>query len=126
MDVLRGRLSRGYVALSPLGITHHSWSFTIFVRWESVFGVETQEGSLLAVLVSANATPRVERHARGWRQPELVALPQLLIRGGYLSVDPALLLRVLEFYGTHPEARAELGRADAADLVRARAYELAT
>lgn len=39
LDVLRGRITRGQVALAPEGIGHRSWTFRSFVGWGEVLYV---------------------------------------------------------------------------------------
>ncbi|OLT14072.1 hypothetical protein BJF78_19885 [Pseudonocardia sp. CNS-139] len=123
--VCTGKLARGYVALSPTGIYHRSWALTSFVSWRHVMDVDPCDDKGPAIEVHAMRSPEgwVRQTSRLWNQPELAFAPYLMVRGMYLSVDPALVYHALQFYFSRPDARSELG--DHAGVERLRRGDLA-
>lgn len=110
LDGLRGKLTRGVVALTPTGVYHRSWAFQSYAPWDSVMEVHAAEadGPLIELLVSANGGSWHERTSVLWKQEEWSLVPHMAIRGRWLSIDPALLYHALHYYHAHPEARPEL------------------
>lgn len=110
IEVLRRRVVRGALILSPRGIYHRSWSFDNFLPWDSAVSVTADEfdSQLITVEAYENAEPRFQRRTRIWKQPELKLAPRMAIRGIYLSINPALALHTLRYYLDQPGARQEL------------------
>lgn len=122
LELVRGRLGRGLVALTPDGIYHRSWAMRSYLPWHGVFAVaseETEAGLRVKVRAFANAEGSwTRRTSVAWKQDELASAPDLDVRGLYLAVDPALLYRAAQFYHENPVARPEL--ATEAGLARVR------
>jgi hypothetical protein len=110
VDLLRRRLRRGAVVLSPAGVYHRSWSFDSFFPWESVLFVDGGEadGPLVELAVISGRGSWFRRLSKLWKQAELAFDPNMAVQGKWLSVDPALLYWALRYYHEHPEARGEL------------------
>ncbi len=117
---LVGKITRGMVALTPQGVYHQSWVFRSFAPWEGILSVRALEvdGPLIELDVAANSGYWFHRTSRLWKQEELAAVPNLAIRGRWLSVDPALLYHALRYYHQHPEARGELDGHDGVQRLR--------
>ncbi|MGB8961860.1 MAG: hypothetical protein WCC38_07890 [Pseudonocardiaceae bacterium] len=111
IEVLRRRVARGALILSPRGIYHRSWSFDNFLPWDSAISVTAGEldGPLIRVAAREDAESQFQRRTRMWKQPELKLAPHMAIRGTYLSINPALVLHALSYYLNQPSARPELG-----------------
>ena len=111
VDLARGRLGTGLVALTPNGIYHRSWAMRSYLPWEHVLEVVPADvrGPLVQVIAAANTTGWVRRTSSAWRQGELAFAPHLAVQGRFLAVDPTLLYRAVLFYHDNPAARAELG-----------------
>lgn len=120
IEVLRRRVVRGALILSPRGIYHRSWSFDNFLPWDSAISVTADEldGPLIRVAARGDAEPEFQRRTRMWKQPELKLAPHMAIRGTYLSINPALALHALSYYLAQPGARRELGTEAGVDRVR--------
>jgi hypothetical protein len=119
-EIVRKRLTRGVVMLTPHGVYHRSWAFDSFLSWEQAVSVSAGQldGQLITLAAYDNARPPVRRRSRIWKQPEYKLAPHTAIRGMYLSVDPGLAFHTLNFYHANPRARAELGTEAAAQRVR--------
>jgi hypothetical protein len=113
VDVARGRLRVGYVALTPEGIHHRSWATSSYLPWTDVVGVlhadATSMEPVLRVLAVANTTGHVRQTSWAWRQQVLAFAPNIAVQGRFLVADPELLYRAVRFYYENPAARAELG-----------------
>jgi hypothetical protein len=111
VDLARGRLGAGLVALTPTGIYHRSWALRSYLPWDDVLAVVPAEvrGPLVQVMAAANTTGWVRRTSAAWRQGELAFAPHLAVQGRFLAVDPNLLYRAVRYYHENPTARAELG-----------------
>ncbi|OLF18217.1 hypothetical protein [Actinophytocola xanthii] len=111
IDLARGRLQTGLVALTPSGIYHRSWAMRSYLPWNDVVEVVPADvrGPLVQVIAAANTTGWVRRTSSAWRQGELAFAPHLAVQGRFLAADPALLYRAVRFYLENPAARAELG-----------------
>jgi len=122
--VLRGRIRRGAVILTPEGVTHRSWTFDIETRWAEVIAVLPGGGRENHVLVTAAAPSGTSRSGRltvrskAWREPEMRLAPHVAIRVADVSVDPVLLLHTLRFYAERPDMRHELGSQAGVDRIR--------
>lgn len=111
VDLARGRLGVGLVALTPSGIYHRSWAMRSYLPWDDVLDVVPADarGPLVQVVAAANTTGWVRQTSSTWRQGELAFAPHLAVQGRFLAADPMLLLRAVRFYYDNPAARAELG-----------------
>ncbi len=120
IEVLRRRIVRGALILSPRGIYHRSWSFDNFLPWDSAVSVTAGEldGQLITVAADENAEPQFDRRTRMWKQPELKRAPHMAIRGMCLSINPALALHTLRYYLDQPGARQELATEVGVNRVR--------
>lgn len=121
-DLLRGRLERGFVALTPRGILHRSWAMRAYVPWSCVVAVTTDDvrGPLVHVTAAANASRSwIRQTSRAWRQSELTFAPHLVVQGRFLAVDPAVLYYAARFYHENPGARDELATDRAIARLRA-------
>lgn len=118
VDLARGRLGLGLVALTPSGIYHRSWAMRAYLPWADAVQVVPDDvrGPLVQVIAAANTTGWVRRTSSAWRQGELAFAPHLAVQGRFLAADPVLLLRAVVFYLDNPAARAELG--DDASMAR--------
>jgi hypothetical protein len=106
-DMVRGRIVRGYVTLTPHGIHHRGPMENAFIPWLAVLTVTAafDRGPVIRLLTS----DAVKRHSTSWlafRRKPRVGLVE--IRGNMLAVDPALLYYALDYYLKNPDARAEL------------------
>ncbi|MDQ4021820.1 MAG: hypothetical protein M3257_09395 [Actinomycetota bacterium] len=110
VDLLRRRLRRGVIVLSPVGVYHRSWTFDSFFPWESVLFVDGGEadGPLVELAIIPGRGSWYRRISKLWKQAELAFDPNMAVPGKWLSVDPALLYWALRYYHEHPEARGEL------------------
>lgn len=110
LEIAVGRLARGSVLLSPQGVQHRSLTFGHFVPWSAMQRISAVDGSspLIVARVFAAEHARVRRTSRVGRQQEFQLLPDLVVRGRSLAVDPAVLYHALRYYHARPEARAEL------------------
>ncbi|MGH3866073.1 MAG: hypothetical protein ACRDQ4_08025 [Pseudonocardiaceae bacterium] len=120
IEVLRKRVVRGALILSPRGIYHRSWSFDNFLSWDSAVSVTAGEldGQLITVVADENAEPQFDRRTRMWKQPELTRVPHMAIRGMCLAINPALALHTLRYYLDQPGARQELATEVGVNRVR--------
>jgi hypothetical protein len=109
VQIVRKKIVRGYVAMSPAGIYHRSWGAISFAPWEHVADVEAGEGAgqIIEVQVGASTKSWSRRTAR--LMGSTSDSPKLTVRGGFLAVDPVLVYYALLFYATNPAARPELG-----------------
>ncbi len=121
VDLVRGKLARGLVALSSEGIYHRSWSFRGFLPWEGVAFVRATQADGPTIAIPTFAVPGswCERTSRAMKQVEWKFAPHVAIRGQWLSVDPALLYHALCYYHEHPDARAELSAERGVQRLRA-------
>jgi len=120
IEVLRRRVVRGALILSPRGIYHRSWSFDNFLPWDSAISVTAGEldGQLITVAAYENAAPQFHRRTRMWKQSELKLAPHMAIRGVCLSINPALAFHTLRYYLDQPGARQELATEVGVNRVR--------
>lgn len=120
IEVLRKRVVRGALILSPRGIHHRSWSFDNFLPWDSAVSVTAGEldGQLITVVADENAEPQFDRRTRMWKQPELKCAPHMAIRGMCLAINPALAFHALRYYLDQPGARQELATEAGVNRVR--------
>ena len=121
VDLLRGRLGRGFVALTPDGICHRSWAMWAYLPWDEVASVTVVDvrGPLVQVMAIANTRQAWSRRTSlPWKQGELAYAPDLAVQGRFLTVNPALLYRAVRFYGENPAGRAELATDAAATRIR--------
>lgn len=97
VDLVRGRLGPGLVALTPSGIYHRSWALRSYLPWDDVVDVVPGDarGPLVQVIAAANTTGWVRRTSSTWRQAELAYAPHLVVQGRFLAADPALLYRAV-------------------------------
>ncbi len=111
VELTRGWVAVGFVALTKSGIYHRSWAMRSYLPWADVVAVVPADarGPLVQVMVAANTTGWVQGTSWAWRQGELAFAPHLAVQGRFLAVDPELLYRALRFYHENPETRAELG-----------------
>jgi hypothetical protein len=117
VDLARGRLRRGFVALTPSGIYHRSWARRSYLPWTDVLEVVSEDREpLVRVVGIANTTGWDRRTSSTWPQEELNTAPHLVVPGRFLAVHPELLYRAIRFYLDNPAARPEL--ADDAALTR--------
>lgn len=108
--MLTGQVRRGHLAVTNDGIEHRSWVSESAVRWADVRGVDpiSADGQATEILGMHDGVVPFRYTARFWRMDELGSSRSIVVRGRWLSVDPALLLRVVRFYHEHPRARHEL------------------
>lgn len=118
--LLRKRYALGYLHLTPDGVLHRGWTFRSFLPWGSIDMIHPMQTDGPDILITAqDRTPWEHKQlTRLWRADKPAVVPSddghgrkpaIHIPGKYLGVDPALVLATLVFYGTHPEARTELG-----------------
>lgn len=121
VEGLRGTVSRGELLLSPDRIRYRTFSYDVDVDWAAVQRVSVAGGDGLQIVLLTDG-PRL--HAHSWLlRPSRTARAQavegrLVLRGLWLSVDPALALHTLRYYHAHPDARVELGTGAAVYRVR--------
>lgn len=108
IDIVRGRIERGYILLTPQGVHHRSALLEEYLPWESIVRVSAanQQGPMIILDVAANGvrrrfTSRVTLHRSPSAGPAKISCRAL-------AADPALAYHALVFYRTHPAARAEL------------------
>jgi hypothetical protein len=110
VDVAMGRLTAGYVALSPDGVRQRGRSLESFLPWDSVHRVLRVHVDVPTVIINGYPGAVWERRRTSlWkidRFPNMVAVD---VDGGTSALPPALVLDALAFYVAHPRARAELG-----------------
>lgn len=131
--LLRGKYALGYLHITPDGILHRGWTFRAFLPWSGVDMFHPMQTDGPDILITAqHGTPwEREQLTRLWRADKPAELssdgrdptPAIQIPGKYLAADPALVLAVLVFYGTHPESRSELGTEAALHRVRSAAFD---
>jgi hypothetical protein len=122
IGVVSGRLvgGRARLVLSPDGIYHRSYTFEHFVPWRTVFAVSAEEfrGPLIVARTFESKEIRTRRTIWARLQDESGYLPDLMVRGRQLAVDPAVAYHALRYYYAHPEARAELLTPDGEQRIR--------
>lgn len=111
IEVGRKRLTTGAVVLTPQGVYHRSWAFDSFLPWDQTVSVSAHDldGQVICVVAYDNSRPQFNRRSKMWKQSEYKRAPNTVIRGMYLSIDPAMALHVIRYYHASPGARAELG-----------------
>jgi hypothetical protein len=124
LHVLRGKLARGAVVLTPQGVFHRSWAFESYFRWDCAMFVDAAQldGPLVELAVTGDQASWFRRTSGLWEQEELLYQPHLAVRVMWLAVDPALLYHALRFYQQNAALRAELG--DERGLQRLRTGDL--
>ncbi|PKV93970.1 hypothetical protein ATK30_4833 [Amycolatopsis echigonensis] len=125
--VLRGKLRRGVLALTPRGVYHCSWSFSTYADWDTIMyvGAADANGPIIELATTDSGERWYRRRTRLRRQPELAFNPHIGIQARLLSADPALVYQTLRFYQRNPQARTELGTEAAVQRVRTRAVVVA-
>jgi hypothetical protein len=110
VEIADGGLVRARLVLGPGGIYHRSHTFEHFVPWDAVDDVRADElgGLIIVVRAVPSDGTRVRRTARLRTQSEFRMIPLVVVRARSLVVDPAVAYHAMRYYGTHPEARAEL------------------
>jgi hypothetical protein len=113
MALLSQGAGRGWqLVLLPDGVLHVKGRRRTFIAWDQIWKVSAGKGPgavgvpMLELLFDdwvIDARPPVPRH---WRLPR--GDGRLNVGVWRLAVDPALVYAALEYYTTHPEARAEL------------------
>lgn len=118
VEVLLGRLTRGFVALTPSGVYHRSWGVRGFLPWPAVLGVRpVQYGEpVLEFLATANAPGAWHRRTALMARSREKGLPAL--RGHTLAADPALAYHAVSFYLENPDLRPELASEAAVTRLR--------
>jgi hypothetical protein len=124
LDVVRGRVARGGVVLTPNGIHHRYLMLDEFLAWDSVMSVAARHERGPTIEVS-EAPGKVRRRITSW-----VALRRLppsgpvKLYGRLLAVDPAVAYHAVGYYRSRPDVRREL--ATDAGLRRIRTGNLLT
>lgn len=121
VDMLRGRLRLGLVALTPHGIYHRSWAMRAYLPWTEVVAVTATDvrGPLVQVVAAVNTSGSwIQQTSRTWRQSELAFAPHLAVQGRFLAVEPSTLYGAARFYSENPAARAELATEAAVTRLR--------
>lgn len=108
VEVLRGRLARGSVALTPSGVYHRAWSLEGFFPWSASYGVEPFYAREPMILMAFDSDDGWVRSRSVWRDVHIQYLPDLVVRARWLTVDPVVLLAAMDFYLRNPEQRSEL------------------
>jgi hypothetical protein len=68
------------------------------------FRVSAEAGPLIVVRAPPSQNARARRTSWVGKQEEYQLLPNVVVRGRSLAVDPALLYHALRYYFGHPEA----------------------
>jgi hypothetical protein len=127
VDGLRGKAIRGELLVSAQGIRYRALAHDVELGWDSVERVSVVggDGQRIVIVAYNNMTPSVQ--GRSWlSKPRKAVLEQaaeatVVVRGGVLSINPALTFHTLRYYHQNPAARAELGTGAAVQRVRAAA-----
>lgn len=127
VDGLRGKAIRGELLVSAQGIRYRALAYDIELGWDCVEQVSVVggDGQRIVIVAYNNMTPSVQ--GRSWLSKlrkavlEQAAEATVVVRGGALSVNPALAFHTLRYYHQNPAARAELGTDAAVQRVRAAA-----
>lgn len=120
VTALRGRLHRGYLALSPTGIELQSWQEGVYVPWAEMAEVcqTNRKRHPLHVLVMLDTTEPTDSAVRTWHPAARMmrtTLPPFepTTRIATITVESAgvqvdVLMALLWHYWTQPEQRGEL------------------
>lgn len=109
VEVGRGRLACGFVALTPSGVYHRAWSLEGFFPWSASYGVEPFYTREPMIMMAFDSEAGWIRSRSVWRDVHIQNLPDLVVRARWLTVDPVVLLAAMDFYLRNPEQRSELG-----------------
>jgi hypothetical protein len=101
---------RARLVLGPDGIYHRSYTFEHFVPWHTLSSVSADEFRGPLIVARVYGSREIYRRRTVWAhlQDESGYLPDLMVRGRLLSVDPAIAFYAMRYYHAHPDARAEL------------------
>ncbi|MFD1811797.1 hypothetical protein [Rhodococcus gannanensis] len=124
MLVVARRLRRGWVRLTPSGITHRGWAFESSLGWEGVAGAKPAFNGyrMLLVIGYANADWPHRYTAPFWRIDKLPPVPMIELDCRKFDVDEVALAQLVDFYASYPDTRGELGTEAAIARFRDRAY----
>ncbi len=113
VDTRRGWNVRGWLALTPEGVTHRNHAMEAFVPWDLVGYVAVEEvGSqgpkvpVILLAVPGESHTHIVQHAKHGLESQFA--PHVAMRPAVLGIDPGALYHALRFYHEHPEARGEL------------------
>jgi len=123
VEILRKRIVRGAVLLTPEGIVHRSWSSEASCAWGAVRRIQPVAVPATSIRVTNTVIPGDTSHRFVQRTPMLRPLeakhrPDLILYTPFLSIDPVLVLETMRFYAANPLLRHELGTQTAIDRVR--------
>ena len=123
VEILRKRIVRGVIVLTPDGIVHHSWASDSSCSWGMVRGVQPIALPAAAIrvenaLIGGATDHGFTRRSAMLRSIEAKHRPDMIIEVPSLSIDPVLMLETLRFYAACPLQRHELGTQAAIDRVR--------
>lgn len=120
VEVALGRLRPGGLTLGPDGVRYRGWFVESYLPWMSVAGVRAvnhgyPETWIEGVEGGAWARRRTSRWIPFGRIPEV---PRIEVDSRCFAAEPVLLHRILVFYASHPQYRAELGTEASLDRIR--------
>jgi hypothetical protein len=121
VEMVRVYLTRPRIVLTPSGLYHRRITFEHFLPWPAVYAVSADEARgepLITAKADSSEETWVRMLRRRSREPEFALLPYLVVRGGTLAVDPAMLYHAVRHYHDHLDHRDELGTDAALDRIR--------
>jgi hypothetical protein len=110
--VLSGRVTRGFLALTPSGIYQRGRSLESYLPWESIMGATAIYNGIspqIFVVGRADVSSDRRQTARFWRLDRLPRDSMIVIDCLTFGIDRNLLHEIVTYYVDHPEAREELG-----------------
>lgn len=119
-----GNVVRTCVSVSAEGIVYEATGYDAYIGWDDVHAVSADPGTGCRIVIRTSPGAHIEVEGRSWLMMPSKAVRLdtaqgvLVIRGMSLSIDPALLLRMLRYYHTTVSARDELATDAAIERVQ--------
>lgn len=119
LDMVRGRVVRGGLVLTPRGVHHRYLVVDDFVPWDSIFMVAPGHENVGPTIRFGVSPGRVQRRITSLVALRRASIPEPLpVYGRPLSVDPALAYYAVNFYWANRQARAELATGVGLERIR--------